>query len=148
MLRFMLPCFVFICWKTKFKSFLLLIQSVGLCEHLPEWAGCFQAELLETLVRVALSCAPGAAFVLADICTVEWADKTVDYWSPLSLVPLYGPPPLYLFLSTLKMTVWAVLSAGSFFTFVCNVYLQSVTHTIFFLNSYSVFDDLRTALLQ
>lgn len=39
----------------------------------------FKTELLETLVRVALSCAPGAAFVLADISTVEWADKTAEY---------------------------------------------------------------------
>lgn len=39
----------------------------------------FKTQLLETLVRVALSCAPGAAFVLADIFTVEWADKTADY---------------------------------------------------------------------
>lgn len=28
---------------------------------------------------VAVGFAPGAAFFLADICTVEWADKTAEY---------------------------------------------------------------------
>lgn len=57
-----------------------------------EWAGCFQTGLLETLVRVALSCAPGAAFVLADVCAAEWADKTAEYWSPVPVLPLYRSP--------------------------------------------------------
>lgn len=58
------------------------------CLCLTERAGCFQTELLQTLVHVALSCAPGAAFVLADICTVEWADKTAEYWSSVPVLPL------------------------------------------------------------
>lgn len=74
-------------------SFHQLSLWVCVCTwSLREWAGCFQTELLETLVRVALSCAPGAAFVLAHVCAAEWADNTAEYWSPVPALPLYRSP--------------------------------------------------------
>lgn len=84
---------------------------------------CIHTELEQTLRRSVESCAPAAGFILADVRTVEWADKTAEYWFPLPFVLLYCSP-LSFFIFNLEVQVWGVLSTRCFFLFAVFVFLH------------------------
>lgn len=141
--------FLFIYFKKLFQLsfyYFSLWVCVCTCSSSDRMSRLFSNRIAGDL-GVALSCAPGAAFVLADICTVEWADKTAEYWSSHPALPSLSFTSsffIYLRVTSLKMTVWAGLSTGCFCTSIrlfAYVYSQSITPTVFFLDSHSVFDD-------